>query len=232
MGSNSGTGNGALAGAARVSLNKKQLSRERSLETILRTALQVMVKRGYRNTTIEQIADASGLTKGAVYHYFSSKEELLMAVLEMVEHDVISDELPEDAEGAHHASASDRLVRFLHMQAAQALEHADSFLFLVTLAGDLSNLGEAVGNKVDAIFSRLGRVFQQIVLDGQKSGELSGQISAVDLTRHYVSSFSGNVLLWHRSGRREEIGRSQVRALRLLMLSVLSRTLDPHLVPR
>lgn len=219
MRSNGDTGNGALAGAARGSLNKKQLSRERSLETILRTALKVMVKRGYRNTTIEQIADASGFTKGAVYHYFTSKEELLMAVLEMVEQDVISDEFPEGADGA---SASDQLVHFLHSQAAQALKHADSFLFLVTLAGDLSNLGEPVGNRVDAIFNRLGRVFQQIVLDGQETGELSGQISAVDLTRHYVSSFSGNVLLWHRSGRREEIGRSQVRALRLLILSVVS----------
>jgi AcrR family transcriptional regulator len=235
MRSNVDTGNGGPAGAARVTLNKKQLSRERSLETILRTVLQVMVKRGYRNTTIEQIADASGFTKGAVYHYFSSKEELLMAVLEMVEQDVISDELPEDAEaadGAHRASASDRLVRFLHQQAAQALEHADSFLFLVTLAGDLSNLGEAVGNKVDAIFNRLGRVFQQIVLDGQKSGEMSAQISAVDLTRHYVSSFSGNVLLWHRSGRRDEIGRSQVRALRLLMLSMLTSRPDPYSTAR
>lgn len=220
MRTNVDAGNGAVAGAPPASLNKKQLSRERSLETILRTALTEMVKRGYRNTTIEQIADASGFTKGAVYHYFISKEELLMAVLEMVEHDVVTERLPEAAQGA---SASDQLVRFLHSQGAQALEHADSFLFLVTLAGDLSNLGEAVGNKVDAIFDRLGHVFQQIVLEGQKSGELSRQISAVDLTRHYVSSFSGNVLLWHRSGRREEIGRSQVRALRILLLSVLSR---------
>jgi AcrR family transcriptional regulator len=229
-GNGNGDGNGAAAAAVvgaapRLVLNKKQLSRERSLEIILRTALKVMVKRGYRNTTIEQIADASGFTKGAVYHYFTSKEELLMSVLDLVEQDVITDELPQ---GAHGASARDQVVRFLHSQAMQALEHADSFLFLVTLAGDLSNLGEPVGHRVDAIFNRLGRVLERIVLAGQKAGELSSQISAVDLTRHYVSSFSGNVLVWHRSGRREEIGRSQVRALRLLVLGVLTPNPEPH----
>jgi AcrR family transcriptional regulator len=212
---------GGMAVAGPNGLNKKQLSRERSVETILRTALKVMVKRGYRNTTIEQIADASGFTKGAVYHYFDSKEELLMAVLDMVEQDVVTAEAPKRAEVA---SASDQVVRFLHAQGARALERADSFLFLVTLAGDFSNLGEAVGRKVDAIFDRLGEAFQQIVLAGQESGEFARQVSAVDLARLYVSSFSGNVLLWHRSGRREDIGRSQVRALRIVMLSVLNRS--------
>jgi len=222
-------GEGVLVGNVRISPNKKQLSRERSLETILRTALKEMVKRGYRNTTIDQIADASGYTKGAVYHYFVSKEELLMCVLDMVEQDVITDDAPDRSEGT---PARDQLVGFLHSQAARALERADSFLFLVTLAGDLSNLGEAVGNKVDAIFNRLGRSLEHIVLAGQESGEFAREVSAVDVTRLYVSSFSGNVLLWHRSGRRDEIGRSQVRALRIAFLSMLDRAAPPSHPPR
>lgn len=212
---------GTAPGAARVALNKKQLSRERGLETILRTALEVMVRRGYRNMTIDQIAETSGYTKGAIYHYFASKEELLMAVLEMVEQDVITVEAPEPA---GDGGATARLVRFLHAQGARAGERADSFLFLVTLAADLSNLGEPVGNKVDAIFDRLGGVLERIVLDGQQSGQFSRRVSALDLTRLYVSGFSGNVLSWHRSGRQEEIGRSQVRALRIAMLSMLDPT--------
>lgn len=220
---------GVLVANGRVGPNKKQLSRERSVEVILRTALKEMVKRGYRNTTIDQIADASGYTKGAVYHYFVSKEELLMSVLDMVEQDVITGQLPDGADGAR---ARDQLVRFLHSQAARALERADSFLFLVTLAGDLSNLGEAVGNRVDAIFIRLGRVFEHIVLAGQQSGEFAREVSAVDLTRMYVSTFSGNVLLWHRSGRREDIGHSQVRALRIAFLCMLERNSPANGEPR
>lgn len=209
-------GNGVSAG-----LNKKQLSRERSVEIILRAALKVLVKKGYRNTTIEQIADASGFTKGAVYHYFESKEVLLMAVLDLVEQDVMTvRELPASRDGAN---AKDRLVRFIHTQAASALEHADSFLFLVTLLADLSNLGEAVGDKVDTIFARLGSALEDIVRSGQDTDEFRREVSAVDLTQLYVSGFIGNVLLWHRSGRRDEIGKGQVRALRIALLSVLRK---------
>lgn len=204
---------------AQAGLNKKQLSRERGIEIILRSALKLLVKKGYRNTTMEQIADASGFTKGAVYHYFESKEVLLMAVLDLVEQDVIT--LKEVPGSQQDASASDRLIRFLHTQGARALERADSFLFLVTLLADLSNLGEAVGDKVDAIVDRMGAALQDIVRAGQDTKEFGRQVSAVDLTRLYVSTFCGNVLLWHRSGRREDIGKGQVRALRIAMLSVL-----------
>jgi AcrR family transcriptional regulator len=187
----------ATPAGPRSGLNKKQLSRERSVEIILRSALTVLVRKGYRNTTIEHIAEASGMTKGAIYHYYESKEDLLMAVLDMVERDVIIS------------------------QGARALERADSYLFLVTLAGDLSNIGETVGNKVDFIMNRLGDTFERIVLTAQKAGHFSRRVTAGDLTRLWVSSFSGNVLVWHRSGRRDDIGRSLVRALRITCLSAL-----------
>ena len=220
MRSSNDAGASPAIGVAPNGLNKKQLSRERSLETILRTALTVMVKKGYRNTTIDQIADASGFTKGAVYHYFESKEELLMTVLDMVEQDVITHDEPAAEDGA---LASEQLVSFLHSQALRALERADSFLFLVTLAGDFSNLGDTVGTKIDGIFRRLGDSLKRIVLAGQKSGQFSREMSAEDLRHFYVSVFTGNVLLWHRSGRLDALGRSQVRAMRIAFLSVLTQ---------
>jgi AcrR family transcriptional regulator len=218
-------GGKAQQSTPKIRLNKKQLSRERSVETILRSALGVFVQKGYRNTTIEQIAEASGLTKGAVYHYYESKEVLLLAVLDMVEQDVITEE---ELSRSDVPEANERLVAFIHAQGARALERADSFLFLVTLAGDLSNVGEEVGAKVDAILSHLGDTFQRIVMVGQKTGRFTRQVSAGDLTRLYISSFSGNVLLWHRSGRRDDIGRSLVRALRIACLSVLNHSAPPR----
>ena len=38
--------------------------------------------RGYRNTRLDEVAAAAGVTKGAVYHYFANKEELLLRALE------------------------------------------------------------------------------------------------------------------------------------------------------
>jgi AcrR family transcriptional regulator len=35
---------------------------------------------GYRNTRLEQVAEAAGVTKGTIYHYFDTKEALLLSV--------------------------------------------------------------------------------------------------------------------------------------------------------
>jgi AcrR family transcriptional regulator len=54
---------------------------ERPLE-LLKAALEVFARNGYRNTTLEEIGEAAGVTKGAIYHYFANKESLLLAVIE------------------------------------------------------------------------------------------------------------------------------------------------------
>ena len=47
-------------------------------ERILEAAQRLFLEKGYDNTTIQDIVDQlGGLTKGAVYHHFKSKEEIL-----------------------------------------------------------------------------------------------------------------------------------------------------------
>jgi AcrR family transcriptional regulator len=49
---------------------------------ILEAALRVFAERGYRNTRLDEVAAAAGVTKGAVYHYFANKEDLLLRAIE------------------------------------------------------------------------------------------------------------------------------------------------------
>jgi AcrR family transcriptional regulator len=51
-------------------------------QELLDAALTVFAERGYRNTRIDDVADAAGVTKGAVYHYFATKEDLLLRAIE------------------------------------------------------------------------------------------------------------------------------------------------------
>jgi AcrR family transcriptional regulator len=59
--------------------------RERSEATIaelVKAARRLFVARGYAGTTLDQVAGAAGVTKGAVYHHFSGKRDLFRAVYE------------------------------------------------------------------------------------------------------------------------------------------------------
>ena len=54
---------------------------EVTVERILDVSLRLFLEKGYENTTIQDIVDElGGLTKGAVYHHFKSKEEIMDAV--------------------------------------------------------------------------------------------------------------------------------------------------------
>jgi len=57
---------------------EKRSSRERLLEA----AAKVFAERGYQAASVDEIAAAAGLSKGAVYWNFSSKDELFHALLE------------------------------------------------------------------------------------------------------------------------------------------------------
>jgi len=51
-------------------------------DTLIQTARSLFGEHGYDGTSIEQILQASGVARGALYHHFSSKEELFDAVLD------------------------------------------------------------------------------------------------------------------------------------------------------
>lgn len=51
---------------------------------ILKTALQLFLKKGYKDVTYTELIKKTGLSKGAIYHHFTSKEELLASVFEFL----------------------------------------------------------------------------------------------------------------------------------------------------
>lgn len=59
---------------------QKQQTRERLLEV----AEEVFAEHGYYDTAVDEIVEKSGMSKGAVYFHFPSKENLFLAVMEQM----------------------------------------------------------------------------------------------------------------------------------------------------
>ncbi|NBC82560.1 MAG: TetR family transcriptional regulator [Bacteroidetes bacterium] len=55
--------------------------REEKKKLIMDTALQLFANEGYHNTSIDQIARTAGISKGLIYNYFTSKEQLLQSLI-------------------------------------------------------------------------------------------------------------------------------------------------------
>ncbi len=55
--------------------------REQKARLILHTALELFADEGYYTISISRIADKAGISKGLMYHYFKSKEELVLEII-------------------------------------------------------------------------------------------------------------------------------------------------------
>ncbi|MCV7302977.1 TetR/AcrR family transcriptional regulator [Mycobacterium barrassiae] len=68
--------------AARRSSSRVERRRDRRKAEIVATATQLLSSRGYQRMNLEDIAEQTDIAKATLYHYFSSKDELVKAVLE------------------------------------------------------------------------------------------------------------------------------------------------------
>jgi AcrR family transcriptional regulator len=65
----------------------------RPRDRILDAAMLVFRRQGFRRSSIEQAAEAAGLTRQALYHHFKSREELFRAVIERLHENALAAEI-------------------------------------------------------------------------------------------------------------------------------------------
>ena len=95
--------------AKRITARKKQ-----ALETrgrIQSVALDLFDRNGFENVSVEEIAQAAGCSVGNIYHYFKSKDELVLQVTDHV--DAAYLELEKDYAADTKSSARDKLLDFV-----------------------------------------------------------------------------------------------------------------------
>jgi AcrR family transcriptional regulator len=78
---------GAGAGATRRTQAERSAATRAALVTAAR---RLFAERGYAATGREQIVAAAGVTRGALYHHFTGKEELFRAVYEQLEVEIVA----------------------------------------------------------------------------------------------------------------------------------------------
>ena len=55
---------------------------EKTKSEILQTAVRLFTEKGWENVNVEDVVKEVGVTRGAFYHYFKSREDLIMAVVD------------------------------------------------------------------------------------------------------------------------------------------------------
>jgi AcrR family transcriptional regulator len=77
---------GTPVGEAGAGPMPKIVDRDAKRAELVHAALSVFADRGYHRTTMQQVAERAGVSKGAVYEYFDSKEELFVSAADTLMH--------------------------------------------------------------------------------------------------------------------------------------------------
>jgi TetR/AcrR family transcriptional regulator len=145
--------------------------RGETVERILATAERLFAEHGFDAVSMHSIAEQAGVSKANVFHHFTSKNELYIAVLRHACHDA-SQHL--DDLGGDDATLAERLGKFAHAHLASLLEHGQvTRLSLRELLNDDSRQSQELAEKVyGEKFAR----FVAILRAGQDAGELRADI--------------------------------------------------------
>jgi len=199
-------------------MRTKVEQRRASIDKLLDAALHLFVSKGYSSTNLDRIAGVAGLSKGAVYFYFGSKESVLIEVLKKVQI-VVLDGAIEVVDSAG-PSYTDKLVAFLHNAANLGITHRDEVLLLIIMSLEFREREGEVRDCIDKIYQRLQTMIERLIRAGQKAGEFRSDVPARELAALVIANHDGTFLEWYRrSGSLK--AADLVRALRAVVVGGL-----------
>jgi AcrR family transcriptional regulator len=138
---------------------------------LLRSALRLFSAQGYAQTSIQEIAEAVGLTKGALYHHFRTKEEILRRLHDdMIDHG-IAESRAVIAAGLAPPETLEGLIR-AHVRMVETHQDAISVFLRERRLFEAQNW-QAIKQKRDEIED----MFITVIAEGQRSGDFQMRAS-------------------------------------------------------
>lgn len=169
---------------------RPDVSEERR-EHIVESAMKVVAEKGFAKTRMDDVAAESGLSKGLLYWYFKSKEEIIVAISDLL------------------FGAEFRKMENLAFEGQSARESLQDFLeiFIADLRGmlkvtpviyefyALAFRNATVRTAMQSYLRRFVSILEPIVQRGIDSGEFAPG-DAREITLTIGSTLEGTLLLW------------------------------------
>ncbi|HVX39722.1 MAG TPA: TetR/AcrR family transcriptional regulator [Gemmatimonadaceae bacterium] len=160
---------------------------------LLEAALRVFAANGYRNTRLDEVAAAAGVTKGALYHYFSNKEELLLRALDEYQERAFG--RLEQALREESGSASARLAVLLR-RAFGGHDPARTDVLLL-LQGTANEAPEVYRRWLASGPIKGWKLITRVIDEGRASGEFRDDVDAEVAARVVLTGLMGQ-MMWQR----------------------------------
>ncbi len=160
-------------------------------ERLLHVATRLFARHGFESTSVQDIVDAAGVTKGAMYHYYGSKDDLLYEVY----HQVLTMQTSHLDEIAAGPGTPEERLRVAAADVVQtSLDNLDD---MIVFFRSLHMLPEDKQTQVRAERRVYQEKFKALVDEGVAAGTFRSDISS-DIVVHYFLSVVNQLGSWFK----------------------------------
>ncbi|KUP97999.1 TetR/AcrR family transcriptional regulator [Thermobifida cellulosilytica] len=161
-------------------------------DRLLAEATRLFAQRGFDRVSVQELVEAAGVTKGAMYHYFTSKDDLLFAVYQRVLKLQMS-RLRQVVEGG--GDVTERL----HAAAADVVRTTvDNLDDMVIFFRSLHMLSPGRQREVRRERRKYHELFRSLIEEGMSEGVFHDKIPA-DIVVNYFFGAVHHLSMWYRS---------------------------------
>ena len=176
-----------------IPTNRRERQSLERRERLFRSALDLFARKGFAETTVEDITNAADLGKGTFFNYFPSKEHILLAFGEM--------QLGKLRAAADEALAKNEPTRvFLRSLGARMTQEPirNPSIIRILLQAFLSNT--PVRESMMDLQARVIAIHTEMIQLGQQRGEIRNDLPAEVLAQVFRQTVFGTLLIWSLYG--------------------------------
>ena len=164
-------------------------------QNIIQNSLQLFSVKGFYNTSISDIQEATGLTKGGLYGHFASKEDIWYAVYE--EAVTIWKRIVFNAIRSNSDPLT-RIEKFIENDLRDYLgsDVFDGGCFFLNMLVELSGQSAAMSKQILKGFVSLSRLLQTWLEEADKDGLLKDSLDSREIANFIVISLNGAAALY------------------------------------
>ena len=162
-------------------------------ERLFRAALGLFAKKGFAETTVEDITNAADVGKGTFFNYFPSKDHILLAFGEMQ-----LDKLQSAVEEARQTAKP--MSQFLRSISARMTEEPtrNPAIIRAVLLAYLSST--PVREAMIDLQERVLALHSEMIQLGQQRGEVRDDVPAIEIAQVFRQAIFGTLLIWSLYG--------------------------------
>lgn len=173
--------------------NKASPSKDTTRVTLIQEGTRIIREKGYNNTGLQEVLQASGVPKGSFYHFFHSKEDFGLAIIghDAEEHNIQLERYL----GDESVSPMQRLRHYFEdkCESLESLRCREGCL-LGNLGQELADQNEAFRVRIEQFFADWRVRLAQCLKQAQSAGELPSHLDADKLALFWLNSWEGALL--------------------------------------